>query len=335
MKPLLTLLAGLLLCSPIWSDTILDTDAIKKTVVFLYASKPDPDPSHPGEFVADETKPMGTGFLVVIMVPIAGRPDNPASSLILVTARHMVDPAWVSCTDELKPLPDRRIYVRANKKNYDPKKDDTGVGYIPVDLVKNGVRHYFVSDDDQIDGTTVGLDTGWSEMQKTYDFVPMQVAIFASDEEIGKLKIGDSIASAGLVPFSSDNKIYPLSGEKRNYPFFKFGEISNIPDEPVKIGCRLFHVWFIAANLIAGNSGSPIFYSPEPITADPKAIRRGIVIGIQSNSITSNSSQMGQNVLEPADLSGMTPIEYVFSIIKAHTVPGSDLYRGDLTQRPK
>jgi hypothetical protein len=326
----------LLLCYRplLWSDTILDTESIKKAVVFIYAAKA--DPSQPDGFAADDTKPIGTGFLVAITVPVAGKPDNPTSSVILVTARHMLDPYWVSCTDEPKVLPDRRIYIRVNNKNYSPAEDATGVGYIPVDLVKSGIKHYFVLQDDQIDGTIVDLRWGdWGEMQKSYDFRPMLINTFADEKEIGELKIGDSIASAGLVPYTSDNRNYePLSGEKRNYPFFKFGEISNKPDEPIKINCRLVRVWFVAANLVGGNSGSPIFYSPAEFASGKSPIRRGIVIGVQSNAITGHSSQMGLDVLEPADLSGMTPIEYIFTIIKDHAAPNSDLHRGDLGKGP-
>ena len=115
------------------------------------------------------------------------------------------------------------------------------------------------------------------------------------------LGIGDSIVSAGLLP--------GRCGEKRNYPFFKFGEISNIPDEPTWIGCggrvelRLERVWFLAANLVAGNSGSPIFYAPPTLLTED--IKRGVVIGIQSSAF------------DGADIAGMTPIEDVFKIIRA------------------
>lgn len=141
MKAIIKLLVCLLLlryCPPLWSDTTLDTELIKKAVVFIYASKP--DPSQPDGLTADDTKPIGTGFLVAVPTPAADRPDNPnpSSAVILVTARHMVDPYWVSCTDEPKVQPDRRIYLRVNKKNYDPTKNTSGISYLPVDLVKNG-----------------------------------------------------------------------------------------------------------------------------------------------------------------------------------------------------
>jgi hypothetical protein len=186
-------------------------------------------------------------------------------------------------------------------------------------------RNYFVSDDSKVDAAVIILDWGdWSKMQEKYDFVPLRLSLFASPDEMPKFEIGDSIASAGLVP--------GRSGEKRNYPFFKFGEISNIPDEPFKVGCRLVRVWYIAANLINGNSGSPIFYAP-PFFAN--RVKRGVLIGLQSSSLIALSDQNGSNVLEPADIAGMTPVEDIFEIIEKYSSPLIDLYRGDETQRPK
>jgi len=98
------------------------------------------------------------------------------------------------------------------------------------------------------------------------------------------------------------------------------------------VGCRLVRVWYIAANLINGNSGSPIFYAP-PFFAD--RVKRGVLIGLQSSSLIALSNQAGNNVLEPADIAGMTPVEDVFKIIEQHSSPAVDLYRGDETLKPK
>jgi hypothetical protein len=71
-----------------------------------------------------------------------------------------------------------------------------------------------------------------------------------------RLGIGSQIATTGLVP--------GLEGLKRNYPVFKFGKIASIPDELVFFQCKPasqpqgLRVWWIAANLGLGTSGSPI-----------------------------------------------------------------------------
>jgi hypothetical protein len=295
-------------CVPLLKATItLDTDKVKKIVVFIYAAK------NGGQ--VDTRRSLGTGFLV--MIP---RKDNPAfGPLLLVTARHIVDPQWAYCAQPDPTL----IYLRLNKKNYDPAKDATGVDYVPVTLVNNGQLQYAVSDDSMVDAAVMPLD-GNQVSQSKYDFAPMGVNVFASQDEIAHLMIGDSIASAGLIPG------YP--GEKRNYPFFKFGSISSIPDEPTWVSCepgtpalRLERVWFIAANLVQGNSGSPIFYFPMGgggvMFGGP--INRPVLVGLQSESFAG------------ADIAGMTPAEDIFKIIEKHAGPYADLYRGNLEQRPK
>lgn len=315
-------LVFLLLCPSLVAETTLNTETVKKMVVFIYPALSDGS--------ADKEHPVGTGFL--IKIPLKGSPQtkNPNGGmigkgfLVLITARHIVDPNWAHCSI---PQP-ARIYVRINTTNYDPKKDTTGVGFVPVDLIVNGQKTYVVRDDDSnVDAAIINVTAKFS--QEKYDFMPMTLSNFASPEEVKKLRVGDSIASAGLIP--------RRSGENRNYPFFKFGNISNMPDEPIWVGCPeegkikpellLERVWFIAVNLIGGNSGSPVFYYPPSVCMMggfiqcPNTVNRVMIVGVQSSSF------------DGADVAGMTPIEDVFKIIDGHGTPELDLYRGDETKR--
>jgi hypothetical protein len=88
---------------------------------------------------------------------------------------------------------------------------------------------------------------------------------------------------------------------------------------------RLERVWFIAANLVGGNSGSPVFFYPAGGISFGNGVDRAILIGVQAISF------------EGADIAGMTPIEDVFQILKKHTPQGVDFdwYRGDPTKKPK
>jgi len=235
----------------------------------------------------------------------------------LVTARHILDPDWAFC-----PPSPQKVFLRFNKTNYDPEKDQTGVEYVPLELVINGRPVYKVSDDDRVDAAIVQLNLP-ALPQSKYDYLPIIMADFATPEEIKALTIGDSIASAGLLPGSS--------GIKRNYPFFKFGNISNIPDEPVWSGCagmpalRFERVWFVAANLVAGNSGSPIFYVPNgsPGVILGGAIMRPVLVGVQSMSLGGGG------------IVGMTQVADLFKIIEQKTgLQTLDLYRGSLP-KPK
>jgi hypothetical protein len=80
MKQIVWLLFFSGLCSPLTASITLDTDKVQKTVVFIYAAN--------SEGGADARQPLGTGFLVAAHV----KGDITMGALLLVTARHIVDP---------------------------------------------------------------------------------------------------------------------------------------------------------------------------------------------------------------------------------------------------
>ena len=205
--------------------------------------------------------------------------------------------------------------MRVNKKRFDPKADETGVSYIAVELIHNGAATWLKSDDDNVDIAV--LKTPPEFLSGDYDVIFMNFRNFGKPEEIAKLGVGSQIASAGLVP--------GLEGKKRNYPVFKFGKIASIPDEMPLVPCkpesqpRPFRVWWPAANLVPGNSGSPIYFDPLfPPGADISAGEpRPMIIGLQSLALLG------------ADLAGMTPASYIIEVI-SHAVPND----ADLTLGP-
>ena len=104
-----------------------------------------------------------------------------------------------------------------------------------------------------------------------------------TDEELSKISIGDDIVSAGML--------LELRNTQKNYPVFKFGKISNILKEDIQTGCGgpqfPVRAWLIAANLVPGNSGSPIFYYPpfgENGDISSPGLQRMVLIGVQSSS---------------------------------------------------
>jgi len=115
-----------------------------------------------------------------------------------------------------------------------------------------------------------------------------------------------------------------LKGTQRNYPVFKFGKISNIPGEDLQTECDggvpiEIKAWLIAANLVPGNSGSPILYYPpfgENSDISSPGIQRVVLIGVQSSSAVSS------------DVAYMTPANYVFEIVEGMNIKNADLYRG-------
>ena len=75
----------------------INVQAVSKAVVFLYGADAN----------GNVTVPLGTAFLVE--VPLASDPNR--AFLLLITARHIVDPQWAHCASG-NPT---KIYARFNK----------------------------------------------------------------------------------------------------------------------------------------------------------------------------------------------------------------------------
>jgi hypothetical protein len=305
MRRILVLTILFLLVSDLsaWATQNVNTVLLSKSVVYLYRGDTS---GH-----ADETQPLGTGFLV--RVPLLSDPNS--GYLVLVTARHMVDPAWDHCPDSQPQV----IYLRFNKKQYDPTKDESGVNFGFIPLVTNGVPTWTRPQEDDADVAVILLDT--KTMVEAADIGAIPVSDFATDEEAKQRITTDQVLSDGLL------SAFP--GVKRNYPVFKFGYISTKPDEPVPSQCvrdgatRLMQLWLLSINLIPGNSGSPIFYTPEGANGVSFGGGRTTLIGLQSTSF------MG------ADVSGMTPVKYIYEGIESLKLKDADLYRGAPQDKPK
>jgi hypothetical protein len=256
---------------------------VKRSVVFIYAA------NRNGE--VDKAKQLATGFLV--SVPKTG---SQSFYMFLVTARHVVDPAWAGCS-EINPS---RVFIRVNKVGFDPAANESGVLYLPVDLIQNGKPTWFRSKDNHVDAAVVDVPEELGSGKFDVRFILFRN--FGRRDEISKVGIGSDVASAGLVP--------GLQGFRRNYPIFKFGKIGAIPDEMATFKCAKdsmtvpIRVWWLSVNLVAGNSGSPIFFTPLfPPGADVTLGEpRTMIIGLQSISV------------EGSDIAGMTPSEYIVDI---------------------
>jgi hypothetical protein len=234
------LIALVVTCWPAQATININVDAVQKTVVFIYASD--------ASGAVDRNRPMGTGFLVA--VPHNADPNRFYS--FLVTARHILDPTWAKCA-QVNPAV---VYARLNKKGFKQGSDDSGFDFIPIRLTDHGMPTWSHHQGNDIDAAVMPISIN----QDQFDTQWIPVELFPTDTEISAQSIGDPIMSAGLLP--------GLAGNTRNHPIFKFGQISNIPTEDIETRCAQqtptfqVKVWLIAANLVPGNSGSPIFHVP-------------------------------------------------------------------------
>jgi hypothetical protein len=264
---------------------------VKKSIVFLYYPK-----------VKDFE--VGTGFLVEIPSK-----DNDAehSSVVIVTARHIVDPQWEGCSWANPHL----IHARVNVKNFTAGQKEDGMDEVPLDLVNAGKNVWWESPDDRADVAVIPISAAHVArlLQNDVHFIPVADFATKAETENYKVGIGDQIVTAGLVP--------ALLDANRNYAAFKFGRISNIAEEPINMKCtqedkpRPRDVWLLAGNFVGGNSGSPVYLLP----SQPSAVHRVMLIGIIAGSIPN------------VDLGQMVPSDYVFDVIQAH-YPNANLYRG-------
>jgi len=273
----------------------INVDAVQKSVVFLYAAGP-------GGAV-DAEKPIGTGFWVE--VPLKSDPKRVYR--FLVTARHMVDPAWANCE---QPTPNV-IYARMNKKDYKSEANQSGVDFVRLDLTQNNTPVWEHAQDKHVDAAV--LPTSKVDLS-AFDVQSIPISLFPTTQELASQSIGDPIMSAGLMP--------GLTGTRRNLPIFKFGQISNIPQEDTETRCGPMRppfevkVWLVAANLVPGNSGSPIFHVPLGGSGVILGGTRPLLLGIQSISFLGT------------DVAGMTPISYVYDIFVGLKLNDADLSRG-------
>lgn len=291
--PLIFLFAG---SFPVHATQNINIELLSKSVVYLYRGDVNGNP--------DPSQPLGTGFLV--RVPLLADPKS--SYFVLVTARHIVDPGWNHCPDSQPQV----IYVRFNKKNYDPLRDESGVGFAQLPLQVNGIQIWAHPKEADADVAVIPLNA--KAVTDMADALAIAISDFATEEEARQRVTSDSIISVGLLPS------YP--GVKRNYPLFKFGFISTKPDETVPSQCvpngaaTFMRLWLLSINLIPGNSGSPIFYINEGANGVSFGGGRTSLIGLQSTSFLG------------ADISGMTPVQYIFETIESLRLQDADLYRG-------
>jgi hypothetical protein len=272
----------------------INLDVVRRSVVFLHRKD-----------ATGNLSEAGTGFLLV--VPTKSNPG--VGFLLLVTARHIVDPEWDGC-----PPTKDILFAVLNKKNYDPQKDLAGTVDVPLVDVIDGQAAWHYPSDESVD-IAVMLVNGPAFLSMDLENQPIRISQLPTEQELKLVNSGAQIASAGLL--------LGASGTKRNYPIFKFGNVSSVPDEKVGVACcptcaaKLQTDWMIAASLVAGNSGSPIFFVPPSFSS-----QRAFLLGVQSSSFAGS------------DVAGMAPVQYLLNTIRALNLPDADFSTTEIAAPP-
>jgi hypothetical protein len=262
----------------------INLDAIRQSVVVLH--------------IVDSNgtlKEAGTGFLIV--VPTKSDPNQGYE--LLVTARHIVDPLWAGC-----PATTDSLVALFNKKDFDPNRDSKGTVEVPLS------REWMYPSDDSADVAVTILNGQFMSTLKLEN-QPLAVSDLPSIEEAKRVNTGAQIVSAGLL--------LGASGTQRNYPIFKFGYVSSVPDEKVSVACcpgcaaHFEKEWMIAASLVPGNSGSPIFFVPAGFPGISLGGQRAFLLGVQSTSFVG------------FDVAGMTPVQFLWDAIRKLNLSDANL----------
>lgn len=222
----------------------------------------------------------------------------------MVTARHIADPIWAGCSPRVGTL--TAVF---NKKNYDPAVDPTGIVEVAL-VTRPGESTWTYPTDDSVDIAVTVLD-GSQFDNLGVENQGIGISDLPSKEEIKSINTGAQVTSAGLF--------LGASGVKRNYPIFKFGYVSSIPDEKIAVSCcpgcvaKLETEWMIAASLVSGNSGSPIFFVPVGFPGFGIAKQRPFLLGVQSSSF------------EGYDVAGMAPVQYLMEAVRKLNLADANL----------
>jgi len=292
----IVLLASILTL-PCWARFV-GYDIARNSVVFVYGADP---LGH-----VNTSSPLATAFLMSIPL----RNVQGKETAILVTARHVVDPVWAGCPPHQNLT---RIFLRLNKRNFDPASNESGFEYVPVDLTLVGPqKNVFTNVDTSVDAVVIRIPNSITEDK--YEIQAISTDYFPTPDEAKQIDSGLEVMSVGLLP--------AFPGVFRNYPVFKFGRVSIKPSERIQVPCALNEVpialrlWLIAANQAPGSSGSPVFTIPPDFSA-----ARTVLMGVQSVAF------------DGSEVAGITPSHYIYEIIDNEKIPDWDLKEGNPTRR--
>lgn len=215
------------------SVQLLVDEQYRQCVVFLYADTTDPISG------LSDRRPVGTGFLV--SMPLPGREIEVA--LYVVTARHIVD---MTRGYGLHPLIAR---INAADGGYQdiPMPDAAWNEHPTNDVAVGSLVGARYDRSRPLDLKHIGL-----ELFLTADVVRERVT---SGQPVG---LGDDVFFTGLFT--------PHPGVRQNQPVIRFGSISLMPQEKVRVttddrgSSALIDAYLVEARSQGGHSGSPAFH---------------------------------------------------------------------------
>lgn len=185
-------------------------------------------------FVACKTNPdrgprlAGTAFFVSMKV------NDERTAEYLVTARHTIEKIKDRACDY-------KVHLRVNLT-------DHGAKFIETNLSD----WKFHETDERCDVAVIPIALHRDMDHKTFPLCDESCALKQGDSEVKKFGIGNEVFLTGLFR--------EHTGEKRNIPIVRVGNIAAMPEEPVATDWKgRIDAYLIECRSIGGLSGSPVF----------------------------------------------------------------------------
>ena len=246
----------------------------------------------------NEVKALGTGFFVGVKVNSTG-----GYITYLVTAKHVL----ISDNGDILTT----VYLRLNRQNDAP--------LVKLTFDRSSVlMHHDINVD--LVCIPVTLD------EQNFDVLYIPNSYFAGVEIIREKGIaeGTNIFYGGLFD--------PYIGFQKNYPVFRFGRVSSLPNEKIRITkptepLKMAHLYLFETHAFAGFSGAPVFFELDRLSqlntiryGNPEVYLAGIMKGHYKDLIYDSlleSSQNNDYILREINLgiAAVTPCYLLMEIV--------------------
>lgn len=172
----------------------------------------------------------GTAFFIE---EIEEQGINETRFIHLITAKHILAKMWETNPREL-------VYLRVNHKE--------GTRY----FIDTNPSQWFPHPDPTVDIAVLPC-INLSDVLSNIDYLPYPLVLALTTEIINRehIDVGDEVFLPGLF--------VEHTGERKNIPIIRIGNIAAMPDEQVKTEYGMMDAYLIECRSIGGLSGSPVF----------------------------------------------------------------------------
>ena len=216
--------------------------------------------------------PAATAFVLGV-----SEPGGQTATRYLVTARHVLDPAWAHCSEPDPTSMQLRLYRRGG-----------GVGFETIFLKdEHGRAQYIASSDPTADVAMIPLNRTLIPNLDLYRFAETPSRLLPTKAELSYISSRQRGTSRNLPgqPVTTASLRTQMPDDPSPLLVSESGVLFSTANETVNIQCgekptvRPLRVWFIDASVQHGVSGAPVYTS---LTRDGDIFPSTVLLGVQS-----------------------------------------------------